>query len=140
MQLIRASDTLTYATLRIPKRLIEARTRTIRIDPDVDEPPPDPELGDEYTPDDEATPPEDPDPTEVLDEPNLIYASHSPGSACPECRRLLGTVWKKGQQPRLPRHDRCNCYYIETWSWILRKKRRLSVAGNISKPESILLR
>jgi hypothetical protein len=101
MQLIRVADTLTHASITTSKRLF-TDTKTVRIDPDVDEPPPDPELGDEYTPDDEATPPEDPDPTEVLDEPNLIYANHSPGDACPECRRLLGTVWRKGPDSQLP--------------------------------------
>ena len=114
MQLIRVSDSLSHTTIGATLRLTSTSTRTVRIDPDVDEPPPDPELGDEYTPADEAPIPEDPADSEVLDEPNLIYANHSPGQACPECQRLLGTVWKKGEQPRLPRHDHCDCYYIET--------------------------
>jgi hypothetical protein len=96
MQLLRVADTLNHDSITTSKCLF-TDTKTVRVDPDVDEPPPDSELGDEYTPDDEASPPEDPEPSEILDEPNLIYASHSPGNVCPECRRLLGTVRKKGQ-------------------------------------------
>ncbi len=46
MQLIRVSDIPTHPTIAIPARLF---TRTVRIDPDVDEPLPDPEPGDHLT-------------------------------------------------------------------------------------------
>jgi hypothetical protein len=93
-------------------------TKKTKILPDKDKADEDPTIDDEIYGQlgDESDSPEDPAEEVPLEKPALRYANRNPtGNPCSECARLIGTVWPKGSQPRLPRHSRCYCYYVETW-------------------------
>lgn len=109
----------TPKTLSIPKWTAlqdSAGKTTVKIQPGADKYKPDPEDGDElYGVGDEVDIPEDPTDFYLLPEPRLVYANRNPGQPCPICRAWIGTVWQRGNQPRVPKHDHCYCYYQETW-------------------------
>jgi hypothetical protein len=136
--------TLAVKDIFVPvAQLAIAPSKRPRIMPDTDARPPTPEAGDELfgAEGDEADPPEDESEILYEEQPNLYYTNKNPrGKPCRECKRLIGTTWKAGNQPRLPRHPGCYCYYQYTYNPIEPEEPRFEFAPrNQARAEPKLL-
>lgn len=123
----------TPKVLAIPTVKSVKDSATTKIQPDTDKDPEEPILGDEeFGAATEIGIPEDPTEEYRLPVPKLIYANRNPRTPCPECRPYIGTVWQLGNQPRVPRHEGCYCFYQHTYQYETKNRPRFP-----HKPENI---